>query len=71
VETAGIFIGETASSLETLPKDLARIIAKPKPTNERIYLRAGKAVRYSRFMEIISRLRATGYAQIAMINEEL
>ena len=71
IQTGGIFIGERPTRLETLPADLARALAKPQPTFERVYVRADKKVRYRRFMDVMNTLQAAGFFQVALVNEEL
>lgn len=67
----GVYIGETATSVATLPADLARKLNKPDPTQERVYIRADRSVRYGAFMEVMNTLQGNGYFQVALINEEL
>ena len=67
----GIFIGETPTTLDTLPADLARKLNKPDPTQERVYIRADRTVRYGDFMSVMNTLQGNGYFQVALINEEL
>jgi biopolymer transport protein ExbD len=66
-----LFIGDQSTSIATLSADLARAVNKPDPTLERVYLQAGRTVRYGRFMEVMNTLQASGYFQVALINEEL
>jgi biopolymer transport protein ExbD len=67
----GVYIGEVATSIDTLPADLARKLNKPDPTKERVYIRADRTVRYGQFMEVMNTLQGNGYFQVALINEEL
>ena len=67
----GIFIGETPTTLDHLPADLARKLNKPDPTQERVYIRADRTVRYGDFMSVMNTLQGNGYFQVALINEEL
>lgn len=67
----GIYIGETPTTLDTLPADLARKLNKPDPTQERVYIRADRTVRYGDFMSVMNTLQGNGYFQVALINEEL
>jgi len=66
-----LFIGEQATSLPTLAGDLAKVLAVPEPTKERVYIRADRAVRYGQFMEVMNSLQASGYFQVALISEDL
>jgi biopolymer transport protein ExbD len=71
IQAGGIYIGDLPTSEATLPADLARVLAKPQPTLERIYIRADKRVRYQRFMQVMNTLQAAGFFQVALVNEEL
>ncbi|HEX2561605.1 biopolymer transporter ExbD [Phenylobacterium sp.] len=67
----GLYIGEAPTSINSLTADLARIINKPSPTEERVYIRADRTVRYGDFMAVMNLLQEGGYYQVALINEEL
>ncbi len=67
----GVYIGETRTSVDTLPADLARKLNKPDPTQERVYIRADRTVRYGQFMEVMNTLQGNGYFQVALINEDI
>ena len=70
-----LFIGEKASGLPTLPADLTKILAADDPTlpptQQRVYIRADKHVRYGDFMSVMNTLQGNGFYQVALINEEL
>jgi biopolymer transport protein ExbD len=59
------------SSLELLHTDLATALAVPNPTNERVFIRADKDVRYRQFMDVINQLQTDGYFKIGLISEEV
>jgi biopolymer transport protein ExbD len=71
----GVFIGEKATSLATLPADLSRTLTADDPTlpptQQRVYIRADKAVRYGDFMSVMNTLQGNGFYQVALINEEI
>jgi biopolymer transport protein ExbD len=71
----GLFIGEKATSLATLPADLSRTLAADDPTlpptQQRVYIRADKQVRYGDFMSVMNTLQGNGFYQVALINEEI
>jgi biopolymer transport protein ExbD len=71
IQDGGVFIGEDATTIERLATDLARILDKPDPTQERVYIRANRDVRYGEFMRVMNTLQGNGYFQVALINEEL
>jgi biopolymer transport protein ExbD len=41
------------------------------PTNERIFIRADRHVRYRQFMDVINQLQLDGYYKIGLIAENL
>jgi biopolymer transport protein ExbD len=71
----GIFIGETPTTIDNLPSDLARKLTADDPTlpptQQRVYIRADKQVRYGDFMAVMNTLQGNGYYQVALINEEI
>jgi biopolymer transport protein ExbD len=71
----GLFIGEKATSLATLPADLSRTLSADDPTlpptQQRVYIRADKQVRYGDFMSVMNTLQGNGFYQVALINEEI
>ncbi|MBP6547020.1 MAG: biopolymer transporter ExbD, partial [Phenylobacterium sp.] len=71
IQVAGLYIGDQPTTLDTLPADLARTLNKPNPTEERVYIRADRTVRYGEFMSVMNALQGNGYFQVALINEDL
>jgi biopolymer transport protein ExbD len=71
----GLFIGEKPTSLTTLPADLSRTLTADDPTlpptQQRVYIRADKQVRYGDFMSVMNTLQGNGFYQVALINEEI
>ncbi len=71
----GVFIGETKTSLDTLPADLSRKLSADDPTlpptQQRVYIRADKQVRYGDFMSVMNTLQGNGFYLVALINEEI
>ena len=71
----GIFIGETPTSLAGLTADLSRKLTADDPTlpptQQRVYIRADKQVRYGDFMSVMNDLQGNGFYQVALINEEI
>ena len=70
-----LFIGEKATSLDTLPADLSVTLKADDPTlpptEQRVYIRADKQVRYGDFMAVMNTLQGNGFYQVALINEEI
>jgi biopolymer transport protein ExbD len=71
----GVFIGEKGTTLASLPADLSRTLAADDPTlpptQQRVYIRADKQVRYGDFMSVMNVLQGNGFYQVALINEEI
>ena len=71
----GLFIGEKPTTLATLPADLGKVLTASDPglppTQQRVYIRADKHVRYGDFMSVMNTLQGNGFYQVALINEEL
>ncbi len=59
------------SSMEGLASDLASSLGVANPTNERIFIRADKHVKYRQFMDVINQLQQDGYFKIGLIAEDL
>ncbi|HEY2178013.1 MAG TPA: biopolymer transporter ExbD [Caulobacteraceae bacterium] len=59
------------SSMERLGGDLAASLGVANPTNERIFIRADRHVRYRTFMDVINQLQLDGYYKIGLIAENL
>ena len=59
------------SSLEALASDLPKALASANPTNERIFIRADRHVKYRQFMDVINKLQLDGYYKIGLIAENL
>ena len=70
-----VFIGEAATSNDTLTRDLSAALTKDDPTipptEQRVYIRADRDVVYGDFMEVMNILQGNGFFQVALINEEL
>ena len=70
-----IFIGDRPSSLAGLPGDLAGQLQRDDPTipptEQRVYIRADRTVRYGDFMAVMNTLQGNGFYQVALINEEI
>ncbi|MGH6993351.1 MAG: biopolymer transporter ExbD [Caulobacteraceae bacterium] len=59
------------SSMDRLGADLAASLGVPNPTNQRVFIRADKHVRYRQFMDVINQLQIDGYYKIGLIAENL
>jgi len=59
------------SSMAALATDLPASLGVANPTNERIFIRADRHVRYRQFMDVINQLQLDGYYKIGLIAEDL
>jgi biopolymer transport protein ExbD len=70
-----LFIADRPTSLGGLPADLAATLQREDPTvpptEQRVYIRADRTVRYGDFMAVMNTLQGNGFYQVALINEEL
>jgi biopolymer transport protein ExbD len=70
-----LFIGDTATNLDRLVGDLSGFLVRDNPgqapTEQRVYIRADRDVRYADFMTVMNTLQGNGFYQVALINEEL
>lgn len=69
-----VSMGKTAikpSSMTQLAADLPVSLGVANPTNERIFIRADRHVRYRQFMDVINQLQRDGYYKIGLIAENL
>ena len=70
-----VFIGEKPTTLTGLINDLTNQfkIDEPEtpPTEQRVYIRADRDVRYGDFMDVMNELQGNGFYQVALINEEI
>ena len=71
----GVFSDTQATTLANRTGDLTRKRAADDPatppTQQRVYIRADKTVRYGDFMAVMNTLQGNGFYQVALINEEL
>jgi biopolymer transport protein ExbD len=70
-QSGALYIGSTETGLVSLAADLTRIIAKPNPTEERVFVRADGDVRYVDFMAVMNALQDGGFYKVALVGENL
>jgi len=70
-----LYIGDQATSIERLNGDLSAVLSRKDPskppTEQRVYIRADRTVKYGEFMTVMNDLQGNGFYQVALINEEL
>jgi biopolymer transport protein ExbD len=65
-----LFVGDRATSLPQLTAAAAAALGR-HPTEQRLYLRADKGVRYGALMAVMNTLHAAGFDKVALVSEEL
>ncbi|WP_309091652.1 biopolymer transporter ExbD [Phenylobacterium sp.] len=75
IQRGGLYIGDQPTALERLAGDLSAQLQRDDPatppTEQRVYIRADRDVRYGDFMAVMNDLQGNGFYQVALINEEL
>lgn len=66
----GVFIGDFATSTDTLGDDLRKQVGKRDPSKERIFIRGDKEVRYGDFMQVMNALQDNGFYSVALIGQD-
>ena len=70
-----LFIGDRGTNMDGLISDLSATLSQKDPskvpTDQRVYIRADKSVRYGDFMAVMNILQGNGFYQVALINEEI
>ena len=65
-----LFLGGKATSLATLGADLAAKLGAGA-TDQQIYVRADRGVRYGAFLAVVDRLHADGFRKVGLVAEQL
>ncbi len=65
-----IFIGDFATSLDTLPDDLKKAVGARDPSKERIYIRSDKDTEYGDFLGLMNKLQDNGFYSVALVGED-
>lgn len=65
-----VWIGDGRTSVGTLGEDLNRLIGTRNPTEERIFIRGDRDVRYGTFMQVMNALQDAGYYSVALVGED-
>jgi biopolymer transport protein ExbD len=65
-----VYIGDFASSPDTLGEDLKKLIGRRDPTKERIYIRGDKDMEYRSFLIVMNKLQDSGFYSVALVGED-
>ena len=64
------YIGQQETRVENLVSDVTRALNDPNPTQQTVYIRADKEVRYVTFMDVLNTLQDGGFYKISLITED-
>jgi biopolymer transport protein ExbD len=65
-----IYVGDDASSLDTLADDLKTSIGTQSPQTMRIFIRGDKDMEYQDFMGVVDKLQDNGFYSVALMGED-
>jgi biopolymer transport protein ExbD len=65
-----VFIGDFPTDIGVLGEELNRQIGTRNPTEERIFIRGDRDVRYGTFMQVMNALQDHGYYSVALVGED-
>jgi biopolymer transport protein ExbD len=68
-KSGAIFIAQKETSLPNLTNDVAAALGGANPTDQTVYIRADKEVKYAQFMAILNDLQQGGYYKVSLITE--
>ena len=66
----GIFVGDSASGLDTLGDDLRAAVGGQDPQSSRIFIRGDKDMEYQDFMGVVDKLQDNGFYSVALMGED-
>ena len=65
-----IFVGDSASGLDTLGDDLKAAVGGSDPQSSRIFIRGDKDMEYQDFMGVVDKLQDNGFYSVALMGED-
>lgn|SRR5689334_7255515 len=65
-----IYFGRDVSSLAELPGKLKKTMEGKKEEDRIIYVKGGKSVKYGQIVELIDKIRESGYDRIGLVSEK-
>jgi biopolymer transport protein ExbD len=72
VQASGdIFVGDKASSMESLTADVCEALGGGACQNERVFVRGQAETSYRSFMAVMNDLHAHGFEKVGLLNEDI
>ncbi len=65
-----VYIGDHATSVDSLGDDLKVAVGRRDPTKERIFIRGDKEVLYGDFTQVMAKLQDNGFYSVALVGED-
>lgn len=65
-----LYIGDHATSVDTLGDDLKAAVGRRDPSKERIFIRGDKEVLYGDFTQVMAKLQDNGFYSVALVGED-
>ena len=65
-----VYIGDHATSVDTLGEDLKAAVGRRDPSKERIFIRGDKEVLYGDFTQVMAKLQDNGFYSVALVGED-
>ena len=70
-ESGALFIGDKATSMQTLAADVCAALGGGACQNERVFVRSEAEVPYRSFMAVMNDLHAHGFEKVGLLNEDI
>ncbi|MGA0601060.1 biopolymer transporter ExbD [Caulobacter sp. KR2-114] len=65
-----VYVGDSASDLDSLGDDLVKAVGRRNPTQERIFIRGDENMQYQDFMAVMNKLQDNGFYSVALVGED-
>jgi len=65
-----VYVGDSASDLDSLGDDLIKAVGRRNPTQERIFIRGDENMQYQDFMAVMNKLQDNGFYSVALVGED-
>ena len=65
-----VYVGDNASSMDTVGDDVKAAVGTRNPDNERIFIRGDEDTLYENFMAVVNKLQDTGFYSVALVGED-
>jgi biopolymer transport protein ExbD len=67
---SSIYVGDSATDLDSLGGDLKKLVGTRDPAHERIFIRADKDSTFGDFTKLMGKLQDEGFYSVALVGED-